>query len=142
MQFQVPQYIEIEDKVFGSFTLKQFIYVVGALGIIYMIWQKLPVFLALPLILAVAGLAGSLAFLDNNIFGKPFAEILESAFSYYKGEKLYVWKRTPRKVAPTKDEVSQKMEIQTLMPNVSESKLKDLSWGLEVKSEDSDSNED
>ena len=142
MQFQVPQYIEIEDKVFGSFTLKQFIYVVGALGIIYMIWQKIPIYGALPLTLIVGGLSGSLAFMDQSTFGKPFSEILESAFSYYKGEKLYVWKRVQKK-RPQKEALAKtKNEIQPLMPNVSESKLKDLSWGLEVKSEDSDSNED
>ncbi|GAH87221.1 unnamed protein product, partial [marine sediment metagenome] len=30
MQFQVPQYIDIEDKVIGPFTIKQFLYIVVA----------------------------------------------------------------------------------------------------------------
>ncbi len=33
MQFHVPQYIDIEDKLFGSLTLKQGIYVAGVGGI-------------------------------------------------------------------------------------------------------------
>ena len=30
MQFQVPQFIETEDKIVGPFTLRQFMYVAGA----------------------------------------------------------------------------------------------------------------
>ncbi|MFM2424198.1 MAG: hypothetical protein RLZZ70_589, partial [Candidatus Parcubacteria bacterium] len=32
MQFEVPQFIEIEDKIFGPLTWKQFLYVGGGLS--------------------------------------------------------------------------------------------------------------
>ena len=37
MQFQVPQFIEIEDKIIGPFTVKQFIYLVGGAGMDFII---------------------------------------------------------------------------------------------------------
>ena len=32
MRFEVPQFIEIEDKIFGPLTWKQFIYLAGGAG--------------------------------------------------------------------------------------------------------------
>ncbi|TSC80302.1 MAG: hypothetical protein G01um101429_152 [Parcubacteria group bacterium Gr01-1014_29] len=31
-QFQVPQFIEVEDKIFGPLTTKQFFYLLGGGG--------------------------------------------------------------------------------------------------------------
>ncbi|TSC61742.1 MAG: SsrA-binding protein, partial [Parcubacteria group bacterium Athens0416_74] len=32
MQFQVPQFIEVEDKIVGPLTFKQFVFIAGGLG--------------------------------------------------------------------------------------------------------------
>ena len=32
MQFSVPQFIDVRDKIFGPLTLQQFLYIVGAVG--------------------------------------------------------------------------------------------------------------
>ena len=63
MEYQVPQFIEVEDKIFGPFTLKQFIYVAGGVGlcailVLYTPWLFLGIILALP----VAALTMALAF--------------------------------------------------------------------------------
>ena len=34
MQFRLPQFLDIEDKVFGPFTFKQFAYLIGALAFV------------------------------------------------------------------------------------------------------------
>ena len=47
MHFQTPQFIEIEDKIFGPLTLKQFIYLAGAAGLSFTAYSLLPVPLAL-----------------------------------------------------------------------------------------------
>lgn len=136
MQFQVPQYIDIEDKVFGNFTLKQFIFIAGGIGFAYFAWVKLPFFIAIPFIALFGGLAGALAFLPKTKFGKPFSDVLEAGFSYLLHKKLYLWRRDPEKITP---EMVKKKRDRTLtsmnMPSISDSKLKDMSWGLEVKSD-------
>ena len=88
MQFQIPQFIEVEDKIFGPLTFKQFVYVLGGLGGSYVAWRLLPLFLAGPVILAVAGAAASLAFLEYN--GRPFIVSVENAFYFLIHPKLYL----------------------------------------------------
>ena len=33
MRFEVPQFVDIEDKIFGPLTFKQFIYIAGGAGV-------------------------------------------------------------------------------------------------------------
>ena len=39
MRFQVPQFIEVEDKIFGPLTIKQFIYLLGGAGLSFIIYS-------------------------------------------------------------------------------------------------------
>src|SRR5580693_1602748 len=94
MQFQVPQFIEVEDKIFGPLTFKQFIYILGGIGAAYLAWRLLPLFIAGPVILAVAGAAASLAFLEYN--GRPFILSVENAFYFLIHPKLYLWNNERR----------------------------------------------
>ena len=77
MRFQVPQFIEIEDKIFGPLTLKQFIYLAGGGGISFVIYSIIPyIIVALFFIVPVMIFSVALAFYKIN--GKPFIFILES----------------------------------------------------------------
>jgi hypothetical protein len=87
MKFRVPQFIDLEDKVFGPFTLKQFGYMVGAKGITFIIWTLVPIkFIAMILIGPIVALFLSLAFLKIN--NRPFGDTLQNAFTYYTGSKI------------------------------------------------------
>jgi hypothetical protein len=70
MQFQVPQFIEVEDRIFGPLTFKQFVYLAGGLGAGYLLYRVLPFIVAAPLIMAIVGFAAALAFIKFN--GRPF----------------------------------------------------------------------
>src|SRR3989344_4119952 len=89
MQFQVPEFIEVEDKIFGPLTFKQFIYVGWGLGACYIFWRILPIYFAAPLIACVGGLTASLAFFQFN--GRPFIVGLENGFFFLVRSKLYLW---------------------------------------------------
>ncbi len=130
MQYQVPQFIEIEDKIFGPFTFKQFLYLVGGGGISFVVWQLLPTFVAFLIAIPIIILSVALAFYKKN--NRPFIALLESMFKYSLGGKLYVWKKEPKKAART--QAMEKKEIESLsLPRLSDSKLKDISWSLGVK---------
>lgn len=129
MQFQVPQFIEIEDKIFGPFTFKQFLYLVGGGGISFVIWQAFPAFIALLIAGPIIALSLALAFYKNN--NRPFITMLESMFRYSIGGKLYIWKKEPRKASPSA--VAEKEAASLVVPRLSDSKLKDISWSLGVK---------
>jgi len=132
MQFQVPQFIEVEDKIFGPLTFKQFVYVAGGAGAAYLIWRVLPLIIAAPLILGVGGFAAALAFMQWN--GRPFISGLENAFFYLIHTKLYLWNNEHKtKVKAEKKSAEHALASQVYVPKLSESKLHELSWSLDIK---------
>jgi hypothetical protein len=133
MQFHIPQYIDIEDKLFGPLTLKQAIYVAGGAGGIYLVWRVIPyVAIKAPIILGLAVLTWALAFYPKEKLGKPFIEVLESAFSYMIHDKLYTWKKTTKEASAGKEEqFIPSAPIAT--PAVSVGKLSNASFNLDVR---------
>lgn len=129
MRYQVPQFIEIEDKIIGPLTLKQFVYLAGSFGMAFIVYQYIPIFLSIFLIPAVIGLGLALAFYKSN--NRPFIDVLEAMFNFYTKDKLYIWKKVPKKVEPKKV-VENNDTPQVFVPRLSESKLKDLAWSLDI----------
>lgn len=131
MQFQVPQFIEVEDKIFGPLTFKQFVYMGGGLGIAYILWRALPTFLAAPLGMAFAGLGVALAFVQYN--GQPFITAVEHAFFYLIRGKLYLWNNEQAIARAKKTTQEAKVSAQApYIPRLSDSKLHELSWSLDI----------
>ncbi len=94
MRYQVPQFVDIEDKIIGPFTLKQFlIYLVGVFVLIPVyLFSDLSLFITLAL--PVAGIAGAFAHLKVN--GKPLSAVLTNGFFFLTKGQLYIWRRTNR----------------------------------------------
>jgi hypothetical protein len=130
MKYEVPQFIEIEDKVFGPLTIKQFLYLIGGAGVSYLIWISLPAFFAVLVIIPVVTLALALAFYKVN--NRPFVQTIENSMLYFFSNKLYLWKKEPKKIKRETTADEQQNEP-SYIPKLSESKLKDLSWGLDVR---------
>ena len=130
MEYQVPQFIEVEDKIFGPFTLKQFVYVAGGVGLCAILLLYLPLVVGIILAIPVAALTAALAFYRIN--NKPFVDILEAAFNYYIGNRLYLWKKEkPQASTAPKVEVPVTPSPQKL--GLTQGKLKDLAWSLDIK---------
>jgi len=130
MRFQVPQYIEVEDKIFGPLTVKQFIYIVGSGGIVFVLYSFLPLVFAILLAAPVVALGAALAFYKVN--DRPFVELLEAAFRYASSKRLYVWKKQDRKIKNIKEKEDM-LTDGLFVPKLSDSKLKDLSWSLDIQ---------
>lgn len=126
MQFKVPQFIDIEDKVFGNLTFKQFAYLAGGAGLSYISIKLLPVYIWLILVPVFVGLALALTFVKIN--EKPFAHILEAFIRYYMNSRLYLWRKEPRKI-PGKEQAA---KPDLIHGTLTESKLQTLSWSLDV----------
>jgi len=129
MEYQVPQFTEVEDKIFGPFTLKQFIYLAGGAGLCAVVFLTLPFILALFFAIPIAALAGALAFYRVN--GKSFVDMLEAGFTYYTGHRLYLWKKeegktveaAPIEAAPI---IREKLAL-------TQGKLQQLAWSLDIQ---------
>ena len=133
MQFHIPQYIDIEDKLFGPLTLMQAIWVAGGAGGAYLFWRVIPYFfISMPLIAVWVGLAWALAFYPKEKLGRPFIEVLEAGFSYMMRDKLYTWKKTTKEATLGKEEdfiPSQSLST----PTVPSGKLSSTSFNLDVR---------
>ena len=130
MRFQVPQFIEVEDKIFGPLTFKQFIYVAGGVGMAVILFIFLPKFLAIIISLPIVLFAAALAFYKMN--DKPFINVVEAFVKYTLTNKLYIWKKE-EKVPTAKEGTGGKPLTQVYVPKLSESKLKELTWSLDIK---------
>lgn len=129
MEYQVPQFIEVEDKIFGPLSLKQFIYVAGGIGLCVIILLYLPFFFGILLALPVALLSGGLAFYKVN--NKNLVDIIEAAVNFYTKDRLYLWKKEP------KDTAAPAAPAPTTAPReklgLTQGKLKELAWSLDIK---------
>lgn len=133
MRFSVPQFIEIEDKIFGPLTFKQFAYVIGGIGSAFVFYYTMPLFLAIMFIIPVCGLAFLFAF--KPIHGRPFSVLFEAGFKYLMGGKLYLWRKT-KKPPEKQKKISLNQTVvptESAIPRVSEGKLDHMSWSLDVK---------
>ncbi len=131
MRYQVPQFIEVEDKIFGPLTIRQFVYLAGAGGVTLIFVTLFPLYFAFVLALPFIALGVALAFVQIN--GRPFIVAIEHAFSYLAGTKLYLWhdKRQDKKGEDVIKIAAPSTTLQA--PKLSESKLKDLAWSLNIK---------
>ena len=131
MQFQVPQFIEVEDKIFGPFTFRQFVYIAGGLGLSYLLYRLLPLFVAAPLLLGVMGFSVALAFMQYN--GRPFMVAIETSFFYLIHTKLYLWNnKTKKRLAEAR--INPILPQDNLyVPKLSDSRLHELAWSLDIK---------
>jgi hypothetical protein len=76
MQFQVPQFIDVEDKIVGPLSFKQFAYILAAGATAFIGVRVFPLWLGIPLALPLIGFFLALAFLKIN--GRPFIYAVES----------------------------------------------------------------
>ena len=139
MQFKVPQFLDIEDKIFGPFTFREFVYLAGGAGLCFVLYKLLGLLFAAIPILIIAGFSGALIFYRPN--NKPFINMIEAGFKYFTQNKLYIWKKHVNKktsppaplltgegrfgVGPESRRPSEVMKL-------SGSKLRDLAWSLDV----------
>jgi len=134
MQFKVPQFLEIEDRIFGPFTFRQFVYLTGGAGICFVLYKVLGLFIGAIPILLVATFAGLLAFYRPN--NKPFLDMVEAGIRYALQSKLYIWKRREIKKqfgkAKGGEAIEKRGEMTLGNPRLTKSKLRDLAWSLDV----------
>ena len=136
MQFQVPQFLDVEDKIIGPLTIKQFLYLAGGLGMAYLSYRFITFFGVVILLgLGFAGFGAALAFYKFN--NKPFVFLLESAFNYMRSDRFYVWRRKD-KVEETGIDLNgfrPTKHLAGLSMKTISSKLSDLAWSMDVPPE-------
>lgn len=137
MQFQVPQFLDVEDKIIGPFTMKQFLYLAGGVGMGYLALRYIP-WVGFVIAIVFAAFGGSLAFYKIN--GKPLVFTIESGFNYIRSNRLYVWRRREKA-----DQIT--LNLTGFVPAIRNtgrmpiaggaSKLNELTWSLDIEPDNS-----
>jgi len=91
MRYQVPQFIEMEDKIVGPFTFKQFIYLASVPVVCYILHYFVEVAYVILVGVIFFPFAVMLAF--SKVNGKPFMEFVKSLFKFIRRPQAYVWRR-------------------------------------------------
>jgi len=132
MRFEVPQFINIPDKLFGPFTFKQALYLVGGGGLVFVINKTLPFFATIILGAPIAAFSLGLVFYKPN--GRPFIQMVESFLIYSFSHKFYLWRQ--RDVEPGAQDVTQihgAFPEEGVVPTEEKrQKISDLAWSLDI----------
>ncbi len=94
-QFVVPQFIDVEDKIFGPITTRQFLILLSAGGIIFLAFKFFDLALFGIVTFFVGGLALVFAFYKPN--GQLFHYFVLNIIQTNRKPKLRIWKKDPSK---------------------------------------------
>ncbi len=127
-QFVVPQFIDVEDKIFGPITTRQFIILLSAGLILFIAFKLADTALFIFLLALIGGFALILAFVKIN--GQSFHYFLLNIVQTLRRPSRRLWYKSFSKAELTESIKSGKVEIVEAVkeiPRVSYSRLRDLS---------------
>ena len=141
MQYQVPQFVEVEDRIIGPLTLKQFLYLAFAGALLFVFWFLFNFYIWIILAIPIAALAAAFAFLKIN--DRPFVYFFLAFIKYFTKPKLYIFSSAPKRNRTEKTQRPEKDEIKAEAPEITEkkitpSKLKELALSLDTNTKNND----
>ncbi|MDD5626719.1 MAG: PrgI family protein [Patescibacteria group bacterium] len=96
MQATVPQFIDIEDKVVGPLTIKQFLYFLAAAAVELIYWFFFD--LSLFIVITIPTLAITSAFAFIKVNDRPFIYFVLAVFGFYLKPPIRIWRRETGKL--------------------------------------------
>ncbi|MCK5412820.1 MAG: PrgI family protein [Candidatus Pacebacteria bacterium] len=129
MQYSVPQFLNIEDKIVGPFTGKQVLFLIMGFGVLLISFTFFN--MAFFAIIAILVIPITLAFAFWKPKGMTVSRLITNMINFHTTSHLYVWRREPnlrmykmtqRKVA--KDSIGEK--------KVSKRRIRELAWLLDT----------
>jgi len=108
MNFVLPQFIEMEAKIVGPLTMKQFGFVASGGGVSFVLYfslgKVLP--LAIALIAMVMGVCCAFAFVKINGISLP--TVTRHWMAFLMTPQMFLWKNfeLPRQIATTKEKIT------------------------------------
>ncbi len=127
-QFVVPQFIEVEDKIFGPITTRQFLILLVTGLILFIIFKLADTALFIFFAVLIGGVALILAFVKIN--GQPFHYFILNIIQTVRRPSRRIWSRNftnkelKEYIEFGKAEV---VEVAKEIPRMSYSRIRDLS---------------
>ena len=138
MQYAVPQFVEVEDKVIGPLTVRQFLIILAGGGLSLLAYKLADTTLFVLLAIVFMGCAAALAFVKLN--GQPLHRYGMNAYRYLTRPKILVWAHDPElarakateKVKPSRSKIEEAVLEKGYIPK---SKLVELASVLDTYGE-------
>lgn len=127
-QFVVPQFIEVEDKIFGPITTRQFLILLVTGLILFIVFKLADTALFIFFAVLIGGLALILAFVKVN--GQPFHYFILNIAQTVRRPSRRIWSRNLTKSELKEFIASEKFEVPEVIkevPRMSYSRIRDLS---------------
>lgn len=128
MLFNIPQFIDKEDKLVGPLTARQLGWLIGGAVVAFVFWTFLEKTVFIIIATIIAGISCLLAFYQPN--GQPLINFVLSSFSFLSSPKMYVWKRVSKKEVE-KIITTEKTEVIIPKKALSAQKIEELSRVLD-----------
>lgn len=90
-QFQVPQFIDVEDRILGPITMRQFFIMLIPFGTGILLYFVLKFWLVIIIIIPVT--AGAAVFAFYRPYGMRFSRFFSSFLSFTLKPHMYLWHR-------------------------------------------------
>lgn len=131
-QFTIPQFIDVEDKIIGPVTTRQFVIMLAGAILIAISYKIFDFSLFLTVGIIILALSGVFAFAKIN--GMPFHFFILNLFQTLRRTKLRVWQLN-KKYIPSETEEEEQIEVFTPMPvkHYTASRLAELALIVDTK---------
>jgi hypothetical protein len=136
MQFPVPQFTDVEDRIIGSLTIKQFGIVFAAGATIFGIYSLTKNVLLTIVVSLFLGLP-SIALAFGRLNGRPLYSSFGPLFGYLTGGRLYVFQKQAVTLASEVEDGQLQVKTvapEALRPQDAAAQLKQLQYTLQQKS--------
>lgn len=125
--FQVPQYIEEESRLIGSFTFNQIIILILGGGLIYLSYALLASWVSLIIIIIIGSLTLILAFVQ--VEGMPSYKLIMPLIRHIWLPRIYIWRKnenvlTKKSVEP--EQIPTKSKYASAKKNVDIKELSEI----------------
>lgn len=108
MRYQVPQFVDIEDKIIGPFTLKQFLMYLVAVLCLIPIYLSSDLSLFITIAVPAFGLAAAFAHVKIN--NKSLFQTIMNATSHTLHGQFYIFRRVAHSKPVTIHDIAWKQE--------------------------------
>ncbi len=129
MQYSVPQFIDVEDKIVGPFTGKQALFLIVGFGVLLILFTFLNFFIFI--IMAIPVIVISLAMAFWRPKGFSISQWISNIINFYTTSHLYVWSREPDSRMFKQTQRKQAAKEAQSVP-VSRNRIKELAWLLDT----------
>jgi len=123
MLFNIPQFIDKEDKIVGPLTAKQLGWLGAAGATMLLLWTLFDLSVVLLAGIPILAVFGALAFYHPN--GQPLIGLILSSITYVFHPKAYIWRRVQEKEVTQKK--AAKIDVVKVQRAVTEDRLEEIS---------------